>query len=80
MVGGVSCKRVHKESIQLLYNDRLQKQRRLTTCPVGATQSFLLAGHLYLVLEVLNKRFHQETATCIVDAYLCMCAESASFS
>ncbi len=51
-------------STQLLYNDRLQKQRRLTTCAVGATQSFLLAGHLYLALEGLNKRFHQETATC----------------
>ncbi len=71
LVGGVSCKRVHKKSTQLLYNDRLQKQRRLTTCALGATESFLLAGHLYLALEALNKRFHQEIATCIVDAYLC---------
>ncbi len=78
LVGGVSCKRVHKVSTQLLYNDRLQKQRRRTTCALGATQSFLLAGHLYLALEALNKHFLQETATCVVDANLCTCAESAS--
>ncbi len=70
LVGRVSCKRVHKQSTQLLYNDRFQKQRRLPMCAVGASQSFLLAGRLYLALEALNKRFHQETATCLVQTYL----------